>query len=269
MNRYTLKVNVLDGSVTEDNLKVAIEDILLRLHPRITYHLGQTSVSASGNAILEMASDGEKDFLESHLKGIEAKLPVTVEYLGWGWIVSDNVGLPANQSSRPPHLAAIEPATGTVSFMLSGKAFVLGYFWEIILTIILIFLLFARIYLKKLLAIDFIYYVVFMLWLLSLYETPLDIRPYAKKIDCDLTELTVTYWFKKEAVQVSWESIWSLEYKRNTWLIHHNKEKPIRFLTRDKFKNKSILLKTIVQRASLNLVESGIGTSIYKRYEAP
>ena len=133
----------------------------------------------------------------------------------------------------------------------------------------LIALLVARYYLDKLLILDYAYYAVFLVWLFSLNETPLDIRLYVQKIDCELAKLVVTYILRKKTLQMNWETIWGLEYKNGMYTIYRSDSKPIRFLIQNNVKDKEAVLMAITQRASLNNVESGIGKVVYKRYDAP
>jgi hypothetical protein len=261
LNRYTLKVRVLDNSVTADSLRLAIDNILLRVQPSVTYRLGQVASVDPNHIFAEISSDGGKDFLELRLKSLEAKLPVAIEKLGWGWIIH-NVLSPGNAQASLPEMKP-------VSFLLGGKIFPSRYILVQSLTLMLVVLLIGRFYLTKWDALEWVYYAVFMGWIILLNETPLDFRLLAKKIDCDPTELIVTYWFRKKPVRLSWDSISGLRFKGTTCFIdHQNGYKPIRFHISNAFKGRDELIETITRRASLNDVETGI-SRFYKRYEAP
>jgi hypothetical protein len=261
LKKYTLQVEALDDSVTADHLKTAIENILLRLHPRITYHLGLVSNTGSSSFFAEIASDGKKDLLEAHLHNIQDKLPVRVERLGWGWITKDAMNLSKDHAPQPSEAKAR-------SFLLNANVFPLRYILSISLILALLLVLIARFYFDWSLFLDSAFQFLFTIWLFSTTEIPLDIRLYVQHIDCDLAELVVVYSFKKKTICMSWETIEGLEYQNMIYMIHRRDNIPIRFYMNKGFKERHALLATITQRASLNEVESGIGKAVYKRYDA-
>jgi hypothetical protein len=261
LKKYTLQVKVLDGSVTANGLRVAIENILLRLHPRITYHLGLISNFGPNYLLAEIASDGKKELLESYLNGIQDKLPVHVEQLGWGWIVKDAMELSKNQASR-------QSGVNAQSFLLNRHLFPLIYILSIGLIFVLILLLVARFYFAQSLFLDTAFQVVFIVWLFSTGEIPLDFRLYVQRIDCEPAELAITYSFKTRTVRVNWETIEGLEHRNMLYIIYRRDNKPVRFYVSHGFKEKHAMLAAITQRASLNEVESGISKAVYRRYEA-
>lgn len=268
MEKYTLKVKVLDSSVTVADLRMAVENVLLRLHPRITYHFGAIAPLDPDYMLVEIVSEAKKDLLESHLRAIESKLSVSVEKLGWGWIVDTPSRPKGERSYQQDPLVAIEPKTVPCSFLLEKKALWLRSLLILVLTIVLTVLLIVRIYLEWL-SILCVYYVVFIVWLFSLSEMPLNLRLFVNKVACEPSELVVTYLFGKRIIRMNWETIWGLEDKNGVCVIYHGTDKPTRFLIGAGFHDKNTLLKTIVHKASLYHVETGIGWMMYKRYEAP
>jgi hypothetical protein len=80
----------------------------------------------------------------------------------------------------------------------------------------------------------------------------------------------VTYWFRKRVVRLCWEGIRGLDYTDSVCVIYSN-ENPARFLISEQSgcKEKMVILKTIVQGASLNYVEGDFRKVVYKRYDAP
>lgn len=261
MKKYTLQVEALDDSVTVNELRAAIEDILLHLHPRITYHLGLVSNISSNSFLAEIASDGKKELLEAYLHTIQDKLPVRVQQFGWGWIAMDAMDRSINQ-------APLQSDVQTRSFLPNANVFPLRYFLSISLLFALILYLIIRFYLDQLLFLDNAYQLLFIFWLISLIEIPLDIRLYVQKIDCDLTELVVMYSFKKKAIRMSWETIEGLECRNTIYIIYRRNNTPVRFYIHNGFKEKHSMLTTIRQLASLNEVETGVSKAVYKRYEA-
>lgn len=254
-------MEAFDDSVTVNELRVAIEDILLHLHPRITYRLGLVSNISSNSFLAEIASDGEKELLEAYLHTIQDKLPVRVQQFGWGWIAKDAMDRSINQA--PP-----QSDIKTRSFLPNTNVFPLRYFLSISLLFALILYLIIRFYLDQLLFLDNAYQILFIFWLISLIEVPLDIRLYVQKIDCELTELVVMYSFKKKTIRMSWETIEGLECRDTIYIIYRRNNTPVRFYIYNGFKEKHAMLTTITQRASLNEVETGVSKAVYKRYEA-
>ena len=270
MKKFTLTVHRLDDSVTISGLRTAVENVLLRLHPKITYRLGATTTIGSDVMLIEIAADSAKELLESHLKAIEKALPVTVERLGWGWIAED-VSTPAH---TPPlrQDARIADDYETVSGAILWEQGMLPfrYLLTVSLGILLLALLVTRHYLYELLLLDVTYYAIFIaiVWLFLLPQTPLNIRLHAKKVECDQVELAVTYWDKRKTVRIKWETMWGLDYSDAKYTIRYGDNRSIRFFVhRDT--TKTAIFEAIVHRAALNEVESGIGWALYRRYDAP
>ncbi len=261
MKKYTLQVEALDDSVTSERLKTAIENVLLRLHPRITYHLGLVSNISSSFFLAEIASEGKKELLESYLHSIQEQLPVRVERLGWGWIAKAAIHLSKNH-------APLQSEVKTQSFLPNTKVFPFRYIFSISLIFALILFLIVRFYFDQLSFLDNAYQIVFVFWLFSLIEIPLDIRLYVQKIDCERTELVVVYSFKKKTIRMRWDTIEGLEYKNMLCILYRKDSSPVRFYVNNGFKEKYAMLATITQMASLNEVESGVSKAVYKRYEA-
>lgn len=255
-------MEALDDSVTVNKLRTAIEDILLHLHPRITYRLGLVSNISSNSFFAEIASDGEKALLEAYLHTIQDKLPVRVLRFGWGWIAKDAMDHSINQV--PP-----QSDVNTQSFLPNTNVFPLRYILSISLIFALTLFLIVRFYLDQLLFLDNAYQFLFIFWLISLIEIPLDIRLYVQKIDCEQTELVVTYSFKKKTIRMSWETIEGLECRNMIYIIHRRNDSPLRFYINNGFKEKHAMLAAIIQGASLNEVEMGASKAVYKQYEAP
>ena len=270
MKRYTLKVKTLDSSVTPNDLKLAIENVLLPLHPRITYRLGQIMSGGSDTILAEIASDARKELLEPHLKDIQSKLPVTIEKLGWGWTLTGKPGSPpADQGSPEEFSANAVSQASSPSFLLGNRAFLWRYIFQMSLTFLLVALLIAGFFIEKSTLLDGTFTVVFVVWIYFLTDMPLDIWRYAKRIECEPAELVLTYWFRKPSVRLNWETIWGFAYKGKICILHHDDNKSTRFLVSYGYRDKEKLFKTIVSKASLNAVETGISQAVYKRYEAP
>jgi hypothetical protein len=261
LKKYTLQVEALEKSVTVNALRAAIEDILLHLHPRVTYHLGLVSDIGSNSFLAEIASDGKKELLEAYLYTLQDKLPVRVKQFGWGWIAKDTLERSINQAPSQSDI-------NTQSFLPNTNVFPLRYFLSVSLLFALTLYLSIRFYLDASRFWDQAYQILFIFWLISLIEIPIDIRLYVCKIDCEPNELVVTYSFKKKTIRMRWETIEGLEHQNMIYILYRRNDTPVRFYIHNRFKEKQTMLATITKRAALNEVETGISKIVYKRYEA-
>ena len=114
-----------------------------------------------------------------------------------------------------------------------------------------------------------IYIVSFAIWLISLNETPFDLRVYANKIALMHTGLEVAYWFRKTPIHVDWQDIWGLDYANSVCEVR-NVRGTLRFLVSERFgcKEKKVVLKTIIKKADLLYVEGNSMVQMYRRSEA-
>ncbi len=255
LKRYTLKVQPLEDSVTRADFKTALEELLLRAQPSLTYRLGAIEKTASGSILAEIASDAKKDVLALRLQMLESRLPVRVEGLGWGWVTTEAQNPPADPNP--------------VMFPLDKKFDVVRYLLLLSLPLVVIALIIARSFFHQPDGLELILYPLYVVWLFSMNETPLDFRLYARQIDCLPGELVLTYWFRKEASRMSWENIWGLEMKGRVCHIYNTSGPKVRFHLRSGLKDADGLIRAIAQRAGLNNVDPGLGRVLYKRYEAP
>ena len=272
MKRYSLIIQLLDPSITTDHVRNAVEEVLLHLHPLITYKIGQVTTGADGRMVAEIAVDGKRELLQAALTGKEWRLPIKLESIGWGWMINNEdaaILAAASSTITADPLAGVDPLEGTGEFRLSKRRLWLRYISLITFTIVMIFLLIANALHTDLPLLEAIYVVGFALWLFFLNETPFDIRVYAEKIVCGQVGLEVTYWWRKKPIQVEWEKIWGLDYADPVCEVCCSEGKR-RFLLSERFgcKEKSMVLQTIVKRSSLNFVEGNFKKVMYRRYGA-
>lgn len=269
MKRYTLKIRLLDNSVAVDGLRTAIDDHLIRLHPRITYHLGRVISVDPQSVVVEIATDGNKELIVTHLKKIEEAMPVAIDRVAWGWSADEKASDHARYLKQDP-LSDIKPDIGQVKYEMSKQTLVYRYVFMVAFTIALLTLLVTKFYMDRSLALDMTYTLVFVIWLFLLSEIPLDIRRYVEKIECGQTNLEITSWIRGKSVKMDWQEIWGMEYSYRECKLYSNK-KTVRVLLNagNVLKGKENMLKTIVERSSLNFVETNFVKTVYKRYDAP
>jgi len=272
MKRYTLIFQLLDPSITPNQVRDEVDRELLRLHPRITYKLGLVTARADGKMLAEIKLDGKREMIEATLKSEEWKLPIRLVSMGWGWLVSaeDEVQSATGTSIIDVDpLTGIEPLEGIGEFQLSNRRLWLRYISLIIFAFILILLLIVNAIHPDSPILQLLYIVAFTIWLFSLNDTPFDIRVYADKIICRQVDLELSYWWRKMPIQMAWEEISRLDYTDPVCAIYSSQGKR-RFLLSERFgcKEKTLVLKIIAKRANLNFVEGNFRSFIYQRYDA-
>jgi len=249
-----------------------VEQVLLRLHPRITYKIGQVTESAAGLMLAQIMVDGKRELLVKALKSKQWNLPVHFEGLTWGWMMENEDATflaSATTAINVDPLAGMEAVDETREFPLSKRRLWLRYISMIVFTMVWIALLIANALHTNSPVLEGIYIVSFAIWLISLNETPFDLRVYANKIALGRTGLEVTYWYRKGAFHVDWQDIWGLDYSNSVCEVHNNGGR-LRFLVSERFgcKEKKVVLKTIVRKSELHYVEGNSMVQMYRRAEA-
>jgi len=272
MKRYTLKFTLQDSTLSSDELREAVEEVLLRLHPRITYKIRQVKAGGSGQMMAEIAVDGKRDLLESAFRAQEWKVPVRLESMGWGWMTNDGSKIstePGSSLFELDPLAAVRPMEGNGEFQLNKKPGRLRYMIMIISTMGMVFLLIANGVHSHSLILQIAYIIGFSVWLFSLNEMPLDVRVYAEKVIFTNEGLAVKYWLRKQPARLAWEEIWGLEYTEPVCVVFKSGGKN-RVLLSERFgcKEQKVVLKTIVERAGLYFVEGNFRNLLYRRYDS-
>jgi hypothetical protein len=271
MKRYMLKFRSMDSSVTTHALHEELEQLLLRLHPRITYKIKQVSEEKNGILLAEIGLEGNRDLLESALKSRQWNIPIRLESMVWGWgtkYEEDTLTTPTTSGIDIDPLARISPLDRVGEFQ-SGRKLWLRYILLVISTLAIIFLLGANAYDRDSPMLQGIYIVAFLVWLIVLNETPFNFKVYAATIICNQEGIKVKYWYRKLPEQIGWEEVQRMEFTEPVCQIF-SENKKIRFLVSEKFgcKEQKLVLKTIVDRASLNYVRGNFMTMEYRRYDA-
>ena len=272
MKRYTLKFQPISPSISATDLREEVDRVLLRLHPRITYRMGQVHQDGDGNYQAQILMDGKRSLLDTALKAKQWDLPVQFEGLSWGWsIENEDAALPASAltSTNVDPLARVQAFDGLSEFPLSKRRLWLRFLSMIVLTLVLLALLMANVFNKNTPVLEGIYIVCFAAWLISLNETPLDLRVYAHRIAFVQTGLDVSYWYRKKPIYVGWQEIWGLDYANSVCTIHKNGGK-LRCIVSERFgctENK-LIVKTIISKAELLYVEGNSMVQKYRKADA-
>jgi hypothetical protein len=271
MKRYTILFQP-SGQVSKESLKSAVEDALQRLHPRIVCRIGGAARRDSGSIAVEILSEGKKETLEPDLQAVEKKLPV-LESIGWGW---DPHGLPADSSPiinpdlRPDPLAEVAPSPLPVVFTPDIRKRRLRYALFAALTAALILAFIARLVFEESIIATSLCFGIYIVWLFSTTELPIDIRPLADRVECREDGLAVTFWLGKKTARLDWRDMLGLDWSSASCTVFGGKDR-LRFLSgkRGGFAEQERMRKTIVRQAELRFAEGGAFRAAYRRYDAP
>ncbi len=269
MKRYTATFQSIELKVYPKDIGEELERVLLRLHPRITYKIGQVAPGVDGRMYAHIAVDGKRELLETALKTAQWKLPISFEGLTWGWMVDNEEVALLMESTSPldtDPLAQVEAQAGTREFILNKKRFTFRYILLVLSTVVMLLLLIANGIRTHVPALEAVYLVFFAIWLFSLNETPFDYRVYTQKIVCDMDRLQVFYWLPRRVVSLEWTKITGMEYTEPVCTLLHDAGK-LRFLVSERFgcREKPTVLKTIVDRSGLHYVEGNLTRLEYRR----
>lgn len=269
MNRYTLEFQPLDGSVTAIEIRDEVDQVLLHLHPRITYKMGQVYKNNYGKLIVEMAMDGKRSLLEETLKSKKWGIPIAFERLRWGWFIDNEDAallIQVTSAIKSDPLAGVAPLEGAGEFVLRKRLLQGRYIALMISSMAMISVLIANTINRNSPVLEGVYIVVFAIFMFTLNDTPLDIRVYAEKISISEKMLELSFWLLKKPVQLEWEKILGLEFNNPVCTVLSEGRKT-RFLLSERFgsKDKSIVMKTIIDRANLKFVDGNFQSSIYRK----
>ncbi len=269
MKRYTLQFQTLDASIETSDLKDEVEQVLLRLHPRITYKMGDVFQWVDGKLLAMIAVDGYRPLIEQAFTSRNWALPVRFERLNWGWTVENEEAALLADSITPLDanpLADIQSLEGSPVFQLSRWPGVGRYLALILFSLLMVALLIANAIHTSSPLLEGMYIVGFMLWMFFMNETPFDFRVYSRSILLLPDRLEVSYWFSRKARKVSWSSISGMDYTNPVCTVM-SQESSLRFLVSEHFgcKEKPAVLKTIVTRAGLNYVEGNFQKLTYRK----
>ena len=272
MKRYTLLFQAGEA-VTTEQVKAAVEDALMRLHPGITSRIGQAARIDPQTVSAEIASEGKKESLFPPLKRIESKLPVTLERIDWGWDSGESPlvsSLIRNPDLAPDPLAKITAPAGPAVFPSDEKMFWLRYTGFFLLTLALGVSFYAKFFNDSSPVWDSLFLGLYFIWLFSLNGIPLDPRWMARRIECGKDGLEVSYRFRRAPVRMRWADIRGMDFTYTACIIQGNSSAiKIAINENSGFREKNVILKTIVERASLRFVEGRFWKPFYRRAEAP
>jgi hypothetical protein len=283
MKRYTARLRLLDSQLNTAQIKAAVETELLRAP--ITFKVGAVALTEGNVALVEIASGEKRPALARRLKGLESKYPLQLECVGWGWPVSGAAIKSAGEAPSGEH----DPCTtmqaqveDTREYALANtRQFVAKQAIKLILLIgfVAIPVLAALGVLNGVSAMGILngvncimaamYPALFFSGAFSILWT---FPTWASCIRCDPTGIEVRYLLRSSPRRWTWAEIEELGMTTlafNRAHIIRSRKISLKFSIED-FNEQPTLIKTILERASLNFVEGSIGavSYTYKRFDA-
>ncbi len=291
MNNYTARIRVLEPDLSLERLKESLEARLLRLHPKIVFKLGGISPAEGGIVLAEIATDSRKTQLLQTLKSLEDAIPVCVEAVGWGWLLPRPVDSAADETGfgRPDPFEKAEPqAEIRHRYLFEHKSLLSGLVrFGLFLAVIGLYLAAIVLYLTHLRPTTIpgpastshltlmsavrliIYPLSFLAWCMIVNPPPAPGK-YIAEIVCDAEGIEFHYWLRTRPKRLAWERIWGLGLYQPRWVLRYD-SKSLAFLASQSagLDNPDMLIKTILQRATLNYTHTNVGVAVYKRFDAP
>jgi hypothetical protein len=260
MKRYTARLRLLDSQLSAAQIKAAIESELLRAP--ITFKVGAIAPAEDGIVLVEIASDARRTDLVRLLKSIEPAHCLQLESVGWGWLITDTT---IQEMTRLPGreydpYAAVQAQTEDVKeYTYSIRSVLIEatpgtIYW--IGWMILVGILYRQ---SLVFAIGLSILGGLLLYVFRvgrfLVSTP--------RLRCDQNGIEIKYRLRRSPNRQTWAEIWGLDtpYIRDMCTVRSGTS--LKFPTKG-LNETPTLIKTIVERASLNFVEG----ATYRRFDA-
>ena len=260
MKRYTARLRLLDSQWSAAEIKTIIESELL--HAPITFKVGGIAPVEGDIVLVEIASDATRADLARILQKVESTRRLRLESMGWGWLVTDTT---IHEMTRLPG-REYDPYATAQAQTESAKVYTYNT------KPILIEAIPGTIYWigwMILVGISYRRSLVFTIGLsilggLLLYAFRVGrFLVSAPHLRCDQNGLEIKYRLRRSSHRQTWAEIWGLDtpYVSDMCTLQSS--------TSSKFSTKGLnemptLVKTIVERASLNFVEG----ATYRRFDA-
>ena len=275
MKRYTAQIRLQDSSLGPQQIKAEIERAFLYRRLPSIYRLATVTQTDSNTVQIEIASELERDELSQFLSSLEAKLPIHVQRVGWGWPLTGTDKQVAGLLNDP--YASIEAQQDASGIYTYSRWQLVRYIASIGLDVVLLLLIVVllvgtpvREFLdsrnRTLGLFNLCCIPVYLSMMLGVRIIPL---PYVNYIHCGLDGMEIKYGWLTRPQQLKWSEIQELRKDYNNYTIRSS-HRSLKFPTGEvvPLKQESRLIKTILERASLFFVgDSGRGL-VYKRFDA-
>lgn len=269
MKRYTVRLRISDTPPDATQIKRSVEDALLR--QPITFRLGAIAPAEDNIVLVEIASDAKRADLARILKSVESTHGTQVESIHWGWLVTGSAGKPGDPDADP-YASAQAQAEETQEYIGQTKWIAIrqgiGCVFLLALVtypvLILLHLLERRYW-------DIVALTIYMALILSGASfNPRTLLAHVSRIRCDQGGIEIKYWLRPTPRRKAWSEIQVME----TGTLGLPRVCTLRTsgdsisFSLENLSERSRLIKTIIERASLHFVENAFGRIIYKRSDA-
>jgi hypothetical protein len=275
MKRYTAQVRLHDSSLGPQQIKAGIERAFLYRRLPSVYRLGTVTQTDSNTVQIEIASELERDELEQSLSSLETKLAIQVQRVGWGWSLTSTDKQVTGLVNDPfASVEAQQDASGTFTY---SRWQIVRYIASIGLDVFLLLLVgllivgapvreFLNGQNRTLGLLNLCCIPVYFSMMLGVRIIPL---PYVAFIRCSLDGMEIKYGWLTRSQQLKWSEILELKKDYTVYTIRSSR-RSLKFPTGEvvPLKQESILIKTILERASLFFVGDSGRSLVYKRSDA-
>jgi hypothetical protein len=260
MKRYTARLRLLDRQLSTAQIKTAIENGLLRAP--ITFKVGAIAPAEGDIVLVEIASDAKRADLARILQKVESTHHLQFEYVGWGWLVTDTTiqemtRLPGREYD--PYATAqaqtedakeytynirpvlIEAIPGTVYWV--GWMILVGILYRQSLVFVIGLPILGGL----------------LLFVFRIGRALIS----APRLQCDQNGIEIKYRLRRSPRRQTWAEIWGLDTPYISDMCTIQSVTSLKFPTKG-LNEMPTLIKTIVERASLNFVEG----ATYRRFDA-
>ncbi len=278
MKRYTAKILLKDSQVTPDQVKSGLEQVLLRAPRPVPYRLGVVVEIPGGELLAEIATDIGRENLLQFIKKLESNLPVQVERLGWGWLVTGSQPVDSTNMMVglriDPYLASMpqtEPSREYRYDPWQRFRFWAAIFFYLVLLVAVVTIVLPVSSLQHSIW-NLVYWLSILFWiLLAAIDLPLPFSLWrqANCIRCDRDGIEVDYLLHSRPARIEWPDVQELQISGTRGIVRSRD----RFLVFQNFqvhgiKDRSTLIKSIINRASLQFVGTNVGSVTYKKFDA-
>ncbi len=272
MRRYTVTLQLTGSALAFDNIKDEVERVLFRLHPRITYKMGQIYQAPGGTLLAQFMVDGKHQLLLDAFSRHDWALPVRFDGLSWGWLHDDEEAssiISGTKAFEVDPLRAVAPLAGQGEYTLIKGLLRGKYLTLMISTLALLLILIANAVYPKVPWLMVLYALAFAVFMFTLSDTPLDLRVYGQRLSFRPEGLEIKHWLLPKPTFLAWDNIWGLNYSNPVCELMGTHSK-LRFLLSEQYgcQEQAMLLKTMVARAGLLYVEGNFRKLSYRKPDA-
>jgi hypothetical protein len=278
MNRYTALFAAGEPSATPGGLRKALEVALSENQPAGAYRLGSVAPREDGQVAAELACSMPRETLSELLAAAGKTAGYTLDRVGWGWLLSGKMAFELVDESSGDLL--YDPFSDVTPQDESARSYRYGRQQAVSLAVVLLGALFALgLALGYLVSptvaswttrnlINLVLAVIIFWMVLRLIGATVTPWSYLRSIEVDEDGITLRG-LLQPTVKAAWHEVDELELAdRRALLLLQDRVVSFPILDRLGMNDHLILLRTIIQRASLYYVGGRVGNIKYRKFDA-